>query len=299
VRAFWKEDGPPYFLVTLAPFDEQGSTDGSSYTNAFWFFMGPKDTLTIPHIQKDFVHEAFHDWDPGRMGLQFESQNLSDWFQEGVTDYYANIIAYRSSLIQAADFAQNVNRIIADYYSGKNSPYIRGLVIALWLDNEIRTGSSGKRSLDDVMFDMVHTSDQPISERRVLDTVDKYLAPEDHEKLRAAIDRGAPLPMGAKLEVCPCMTLADEESGVFDFGLDWAKSRAAKIVTGVEADGPAYKNGLRDGQQITTWSTQSPDPDKQESVTIKDGDATKVITYYPRKSVHAPVIHREACAGTN
>jgi predicted metalloprotease with PDZ domain len=299
VRTFWKEDGPPYFLVTLAPFEEQGSTDGSGYTNAFWFFMGPKDNPTLPRIQKDFVHEAFHDWNPARMGLQFEDQSLSDWFQEGVTDYYANVIAYRSGLIQATDFTQNINHIIADYYAGKTSPYTRGLVIALWLDNEIRAGSNGKQSLDNVMFDMVRTADQHLSEQRVLDTVDKYLIPENREKLRAAIDHGALLPMASKLEVFPCMSIKGEESNSFDFGLDWAKSRQAKIVTDVELDGPAHQAGLRDGQEITTWKTQSPDPEKQESITIKDGDGAKAITYYPRKSVRALVIHQESCTATN
>ena len=299
VRAFWKEDGPPYFLVTLAPFDEQGSTDGSGYTNAFWFFMGPKDDLSIPHIQKDLVHEAFHDWDPARMGLQVEDQSLSDWFQEGVTDYYANVIAYRSGLLQTADFVQNINRAITDYYFGKASPYIRGMVIAFWLDNEIRADSDGKRSLDNIMFDMVHTSGQPLNEQRVLDTIDKYLTPEDREQLRAAIDHGTPLPVASKLEVFPCMSLRNEESNSFDFGLDWPKTRQAKIVTGVEVNGPAYQADLRDGQQITTWKTQSPDPDKQESITIKDGENTKEITYYPRKSVQAPVLHPESCATTN
>jgi predicted metalloprotease with PDZ domain len=299
VRAFWKEDGEPYFLVTLAPFEGEGSTDGTAYINAFWFFMGPTDNLLIPHIRKDLVHEAFHDWNPARMGLQLESQSLSEWFQEGVTDYYADVIAYRNGLIPATVFAQNMNRTLADYYQGEASPYTRGLVIALWLDNVIRVGSGGKQSLDNVMFDMVHTADQPLSEQRVLHTVDKYLTPQDRERLRAVIDHDAPLPMSSSLEVFPCMAIKEEEANAFDFGLDWAKSRQTKVLTGVEPDGPGYQAGLRDGQEMTTWNTQSPNPNIKESITIKDGNAIKAITYYPRKSVKAPVVHPETCATAN
>jgi M61 glycyl aminopeptidase len=121
-RTFWHDDKFPYFLVTLAPFNEQGNTDGSAYTNAFWFFMGSKDSLSRPRIQKDLLHEAFHEWDPRHMGVMMESQEASDWFQEGVTDYYANPQAYRGGLISASDYADAMNHSLADYSRDRRAP---------------------------------------------------------------------------------------------------------------------------------------------------------------------------------
>jgi hypothetical protein len=98
-RAFWHEDNFPYFLVTLAPWDEEDTMEGSGYTNAFWLFMTTKDVLSRPLWQKDLLHEAFHEWDPRRMGVLTESQQASDWFREGITDYYADLLAYRGGLL--------------------------------------------------------------------------------------------------------------------------------------------------------------------------------------------------------
>ena len=292
-RAFWHDDNFPYFLVTLAPFGNDSGTDGTAYTHSFWFFMGPKDTLAEPRVQKDLIHEAFHEWDPRRMGVQIEPQEKSDWFQEGVTDYYANLLAYRGGLLKAQEYADAVNRGLANYASGTKSDYSKGLALGVWLDSAIRAHSAGKQTLDDAMYEMVRGAGEPLTEERVLRTLDGYLAPEDRERLRAGIDHGAALPLAGATVAAPCMQVVEEEVAAYDLGLDFNKSKAAKVITDVEVDGPAYKAGLRDGQKLVSWSVVTPSTEKLEVYTVKDaeGEKERKLSYYAKKMVLAPKLH--------
>ena len=61
------------------------------------------------------------------MGVMKEPQALSDWFQEGVTDYYANLLAYRAGILSAKEYAEAMNHGLADYYGGSKSPYYAGI----------------------------------------------------------------------------------------------------------------------------------------------------------------------------
>jgi len=298
-RTFWHDENFPYYLVTLAPFEGEGSTDGSQYTNAFWFFMGSKDVLSQPRIQKDLLHEAFHEWDPWHMGVQKEPQALSDWFQEGVTDYYANLLAYRNGILSAKEYADAMNKGLADYYGGSKSPYTQGLVLGIWLDSAIRKNSGGKQSLDDVMFEMVREAKEPLSEERVLRTLDKYLADGDRAILRAGIDHDGEVPLVGAVVAAPCMTILVGKITVFDLGVDFNKSKETKVIAGVEVDGPAYVAGLRDGQKLVTWSVTTPSTDKLEVFTVKEGDGQKTITFYAKKIVRAPKLEPQVGCSAN
>lgn len=299
-RAFWHDEISPYFLVTLAPWDEEDTTEGSGYTNAFWFFMSTKDVLSRPLWQKDLVHEAFHEWEPRRMGILTESQQASDWFREGITDYYADLLAYRGGLLSRVEYAQQINRGLAAYANGSKSPYDTGLVLGLWLDSAIRQQSGGKQSLDDAMFEMVRTQDQGFSEERVLRILDGFLTASDRQVLRRGVDDDAALPWVGAVLATPCLEMVDKRVAVFDLGLNFEKSKADKVIAGVNVDGPAHLAGLRDGQKLLSWSVQPQQTDKLETFTVKDADTEeeRKLTFYAKKMVMIPQLSArpESCA---
>ena len=108
------------------------------------------------------------------------------------------------------------------------------------------------------MYAMVRDAKEPLSEERVLRTLDGFLAASDREILRAGLDHDGALPLVGATIAAQCMTVSEAEIASFDLGVDWPKTKAAKVITDVEAGGPAYVAGLRDGQKLVSWSVTTP-----------------------------------------
>jgi predicted metalloprotease with PDZ domain len=291
VRDFWHDDNFPYFLITLKQFDhERRSGDGSQFTNAFWLYMSRLDPLSayLPML----AHEAFHAWTPGRMGAMPDNERERiGWFWEGFTRYYGNLLVYRAGLMPLSEYLDGINFNLRKL-PGSDDPNDRGRLIALWLDGRIRKDSNNQSSLDNVMFDMVHEADKPLTEAGILETAGRYLAPDSRVQLDQIVGSGAKI---ADLDdaLGSCAHVSLEELPTFDLGLDLAASMEAHKVTGVRPDSPAFKAGLRNDQKLLEWSVYNDQPDKAAKFTIAtdDGGKTK-IEYYPKgKIITVPQYH--------
>ncbi|HTQ56428.1 MAG TPA: hypothetical protein VMI94_18290 [Bryobacteraceae bacterium] len=309
-RAFFHDDNFPYFLFTLKPFDtERGSGDGSAFTNAFWLYMSRLDGFSGQLTQ--IAHEAFHAWNPARMGRLTENSETIDWFKEGFTQYYAYLLVWRAGLLPLPDYIASINRDLRDYPVSSN-PYVRGRVIALWLDGQMRRDSNREKALDDVMRGMVNGARQPLSEARktgrpaplhvaapvlpggagnaplfalsearILEAAERYLSPPDRNQLEAAVKSrgGLAAPAGV---LGPCVRSSIDEVVSFDAGFAVSASTDARRVMGVRPEGPAFRAGLRDGQELLGWSIYNDQPDKMAKFTIRTAAGRQTIEYYPR-----------------
>ncbi len=281
VRTFWHDDDFPYFLVTLKPYDQdRGSSDGSAFTHAFWMYLSKEDSFN--NLLPQLAHEAFHEWNSKRMGsMSSTADRETEWFHEGFTDYYGHLLVYRSGAESTDIYIKSLNRDLARFNANANA-YVRGRMIALWLDGTIREESGAKHSLDDVMFNMVRGAKQPLTEQRILETMRPYITAEDARMLaRAAAKEGeVPAPQLAPW-VGACERAASVDQPTYDLGFDLNASKAKMEVTGVTDGGPAYAAGVRNGQTLKGWSVVS-DPDKIASVSVGTDAGTKKLTFYPR-----------------
>ena len=291
VRDFWHDDNFPYFLVTVKAYDQDhDNSDGSAFTNAFWMYMSRLDPLSfqLPTL----VHETFHAWNPRRMGLIPPNGERSiEWFREGFTTYYEYLLLYRAGLMPLPDYVENVNRDLRDYPTS-SSAYVRGRVMALWLDWQIRKNSNNKSSLDNIMFEMVREADKPLTVGRIFQTAGRYITPTAGEQFQQAVEQHAfPQMNGASFG--PCVRLTMDDLPTFDLGFDLAASRKSNTVTGVDPDGPAFKAGLRDGQQLNgRISIYNGRTDKTAIITIQTDAGRQAIEYYPRgKTIPIPQFH--------
>jgi len=296
VRDFWRADDFPYFLITFKQYEhERGSGDGSQFTNAFWIYMSRLDSLSgyLPIL----AHEAFHEWNPGRMGIMSGSERERiSWFWEGFTRYYGSLLVYRAGLMPLSEYLDSINFGLRKL-PGSNDPNDRGRLIALWLDGRIRKDSNHQSSLDNVMFDMVHEADKPLTEARILDTAGRYLGPDSRVELDQIVRSGAQITtLDDALGACAHASM--EELLAFDLGFDFEASTAAHNVIGVRRDGLALQAGLRDGQILTGWSVDRNEPDKAAKFTVQTnaGGKTK-IEYYPKgKMITVPQYHLDSGA---
>jgi predicted metalloprotease with PDZ domain len=293
VRTFWHDDNFPYFLVTLSPYDQDhGSSDGSAFTNAFWMFVSRLDSFSglLPQL----AHESFHAWDPKRMGSEPTgySEDLIKWFREGPTEYYAQLLTYKAGELTASEYINSMN-IALRRFPISNDEYVRGRIISLWLDGTIRRESRGQHSLDDVMFDMVRTGDQPYTLDRILATAGQYLSPESRTLLEQAVSHHGDLPAPEHLPILgDCAHASLDDVPTFDLGFDFDRSRSTGTVAGVVENGPAFNAGLRDGQSLLGNSFYKGDPERMARFKVHTDAGDKQIDFYPRgKTIQAWQYH--------
>jgi predicted metalloprotease with PDZ domain len=281
VRDFWKDDQFPYFLVTLKPYDrDSGSSDGSAFTNAFWMYVSRKDSLA--DLLPQLAHESFHAWNPHRMGFRPNGESI-DWFTEGFTDYYASRLLLQAGELSVASYIESLNLALRRFPLSSD-PYVRGRIIGLWLDAAIRKDSRDLHSLDDVMFEMVRTRDQPLTHERILTTIARYISPETRVGLEAAVTSHRALAAPDRvpsLTGCARPSLVDVPT--FDLGFDFAASRAAGKIVGVRPDGPAYAAGLRDGQLLQgRISVSNNDSQRAAVFGIRDDAGEREVRFFPK-----------------
>lgn len=150
---------------------------------------------THPTEAADFLaHEFFHNWNIKRIRPRVlgpfdyivPQPTGNIWFAEGVTEYYAHIVCRRASLRsenefldhwrgQIARFSRSTaqTRVTAEEASrrvwetrfsqgyGGLSYYQKGELIGLCLDLKIRAVTEGKKSLDDVMRELLKRHSPP------------------------------------------------------------------------------------------------------------------------------------------
>jgi predicted metalloprotease with PDZ domain len=280
---FWHTKPMSYFLVTLAPFDDKsGNDDGSGFTNAYMLFLSHEDTFDAARVRL-LAHEMFHHWNPMSMGPAGADEAVQ-WFTEGFTVYYEAAIPLRAGLITFADYLEYLNQRLREYQRsplrqlsnaewqklshssgpGYELSYTRGAAVALWADAAIRERGAGKLSLDNVMFDLINEAQgrkpPELTEDRVLAAFARYLGPEQLAQMRAMAVEGAGVPLPKTLG--NCAQLEQVTRTVVDAGFD-EKSIDSKRIAGVDPAGPAYRAGIRDGQEVFRFSIYHDDPSKE------------------------------------
>ena len=309
-REFWHDHDFPYYLVTLKPYGvRSGSSDGSAFTNAFWLYLGG-DSFSYD-VQYLLAHEGFHAWNPHKMGVMKGPGVSEKWFAEGFTVYYADVLLLRAGLLSLPEYVEHVNRGIRDYESSpvknltnkeivtryeENSvdqlPYVRGPIVALWLDAQIREQSKNKLSLDAVMLTLARQGTEnplvELSSERVLRVAGKYLNRTSRKTLLRLVEEGASVPI-PDFPKNPCIRLATEELPLFDLGFDGDVLRSKKLVAGVREDSEAFKAGVRDGQEVLGVSVNWGDVSKPVRLTVRAVSGQLRIEYFPKgKTVSVP-----------
>lgn len=175
-KDFFNDYDFPYAAISLIEGDDPRSMGGTRLINSFTAFI-PKGLAKI-HYYILFAHENLHNWIGGKISNN-KDEELNYWFTEGFTDYYSRLIALRSKGIDKAEFVQEVNHILHDYYLSpvnqepnsrikkdywnnydiEKLPYYRGFVFAIYLNDMIQKENPGN-SLDNIMYDLFAISKQ-------------------------------------------------------------------------------------------------------------------------------------------
>lgn len=147
------------------------SEDAEAFRNGAAFTTSLSLSASNRIFWADFLaHELFHFWNGTRIRAMERWQG--NWFSEGFTDYYANLVLVNRGVLSEEWFIRRMENIFGNYLwfhssdifeglsvleagkeKGRNrfGVYDAGWVLAFALDAKIRRETGGEKSLDDAM----------------------------------------------------------------------------------------------------------------------------------------------------
>jgi predicted metalloprotease with PDZ domain len=242
IRQFVKvmgSDGQESYSVVLLPILDRG---GEAFRHSFAMSLDvPPSAANRSDWGNTIAHEVFHYWNGSR--LRGADYGTSQWFQEGFTEYVANVSLARAGVIapdgfqtKLADHVANYRRLATTLEGGgtrKGPPlYSGGALVAFSWDVMIRDATGGKRNLADFLRELWRRTDQG---RRPYEWSDLQAAlasaaPLDWQSFHAAHIRGdKPLPL-AEIFVRAGLLLGQAADGSPRVEPDPAASAAAAAL---------------------------------------------------------------------
>ena len=187
------------------------------------------------------------------------------------------------------------------------APYLRGALMAMWLDAEIRRQTRGARSLDDLMLALRADREQPLTEQRVLHTAAYLVDAATVEQLRGFAERDGEVPfyagalagtLSASLGTgaAGCVVVRERALWRFDLGLDPAELRRGATLATVREGSAAWRAGLRNGQVVEGWEMWTGDADHEVVIMVR-GQGERVTVHYLPRGEQVQVPQAEVVAG--
>lgn len=308
-RRWFDDDGQPDYTIVVAPRPRFRS--GFAPDNMFVCFVDPETSAT--ELNMLVAHEFFHNWLPNKIEIIQDkkySRLRYEWLNEGFPEYFAHKILRDSGLISEREFADSVNSNILNIVDNPNHSksyedlvqmgkvgkfdgdakklaYFRGFLMALNWDARIKR-IDPSRDLSRFMRDLyglARASGGKVPENKFFDLTEKYGldVPSEIERF---IMSGEPIAADAAA-LGPSFKLEKTSHQRFAAGFDVAATLRSRVVTGVDASGPAYRSGLRDGTTLVdvdnvfrfsnAWRR-----DKPVTVKVEANGKQKVVEYWPR-----------------
>lgn len=233
-------DSQPWYLVSVHGADQNGSATvggGTGLTNSFAMFVAQDldlgDVVQREHFRWVLAHEYFHQWNG--LTLRVASAPMSEkddtsvyWFSEGITEFYAMRLLTRAGLqsprrsLDVLDHklmrydtnsrrdvgAEAIGPLFWTDRDGEQIPYLRGYLIAWYVELAARRSSGESGGLDRLIRTLVRWArDEPsfrVDNAFLVSYLGKGLADGDAEILGRFILNGGKAPFDAN-SFSPCL----------------------------------------------------------------------------------------------
>lgn len=148
--------GREAFNVVLVPTDDMG---GEAYRQSLAIGFRAPSAANRPDWANFLAHEVFHYWNASRLrGADYAS---TQWFQEGFTEYVANLSVlstgvadlgwFLGKLTRHVENAARLETTLENIGSRKGPPlYSAGALVAFAWDTALRRGTGGRRDIGSV-----------------------------------------------------------------------------------------------------------------------------------------------------
>jgi hypothetical protein len=297
MSAFFHDDGGSYrVFIRKNPYPRGG---GTALHRSFMFGWNSEHPPTVGSLQDLLAHEMTHNWP----SLEAEHGDTS-WYSEGTAEYYSILLSWRSGVIDTGEFLKRINERARNYYrnplqsltlrqaeerywkeaNASYVPYGRGFMYLARTDAQIREKSAGKRSLDDLVVELVDRTRRGKSHTiadwlRLLTRELGAGAGPQFEQMRAGV-RLVPPPN----TFGPCFRPETYQTRLTDFGFDESSlSGPGKLIRGVRPGSNAALAGLRDGDVVVQRTLpDQDDPGAELTFVVRRAGAERTIRFIPQ-----------------
>jgi len=260
-----KSDQPFGVFMRYNPVNAGG---GTGLFHSFIMTFGSGVGADVASLRSMIAHETFHTFQPY---ISVPAGKESSWFAEGLAVLYEARLPLRYRLITPTAFLQDLNFHASRYYSSimatqpnseiaarfwddtrvRTLAYDRAMLYFAVVDNAVRRKSGGRRSLDQLMLQML-----------ALETRGTELSNSDWEtQLRTELGDGAvaefheflggKMPIPAADAFGPCFTRTTARARRYELGFTPAVLREPKrMIRGLIPGSPAAQAGLQNGDEI-------------------------------------------------
>ena len=309
-RDFWQDHSQPYFTVTMRPFpqDRGSSFQGTGLTNSFATSVSNNASTSLEQLVYLFNHELMHNW----IGhsIENESEEAEYWFSEGFTEYYTakNVAAYGIAGQDWGYYIEAVNekiRLLAaspvrtapnsdityeNFWSSRDYeklPYYRGFLFAFYLDQQIRAVTDHRKSLDNLMRDLLRDSREQrtkLSGSHFVKQANAYLVEDLGPFFHKYIENGDPLPLE---DYFRDLGLAYKTGAdLFDLGITFNRERDSIIA--VDPESAAFASGVRKGDRVVSRSIYMGATDKEVELVVQRNGRDYPVSYLPSRKEPIP-----------
>ncbi|WP_293454715.1 hypothetical protein [Phenylobacterium sp.] len=293
---FFDTPGDPAYRVFLRANGGRNPGGGVAFPNSFFATYGPG--VTGESMKGILGHEMVH---------TFTAHDLGKWYDEGNAVYYQVQLPWRAGTVSTEVYLRDINLTAARYYTNAeiDAPedriipnffkdtwlntlgYDRGALYFAILNGKIRRASGGKRSVDDLIREMVRRDrgGETLTEAAWLQLVRREIGEDGVALHRRMMAGGVIVP--ASGDYGPCFRRIPAKIRRYELGFTprTLPDRRAE-VTGLVAGSEAEKAGLRNGDVLTmpviTTEGVKRDPLRTLTASVSREGKTFDVTWLPR-----------------
>jgi predicted metalloprotease with PDZ domain len=304
-------------LITLTE-GTPASKGGTVVKNVISVYPNPQAGLQDFDTLKLISHEHFHFFNGNYWhDAGDKKEGYYKWMSEGFTEYYAGITLFREDLITEKEFIAWLNRILYEYRINPHStdataeilaekywesqdynhlPYVKGALIALLTDLQLRQKTSGKKQIDDLMRLLMSKTDlkKGYDDNLLLANLDAVSSADNRRFYNDYMLGARVLPVTEVLKNSG-ITASEQPKEVFEIGFTTESGKLERGARIKEVTSPeAVQAGLKTGDELRGFSVAYGKPKEQATFTIQRGDETLPIKYFPKKTVNVLQIDENA-----
>ncbi len=314
---FFQTPQDPAYRVFVRRNAARNPGGGVAFPNSFFATWGPG--VSGESLKQILGHEMVH---------TFTAHGLGKWYDEGNAVYYQVQLPWRAGMVSTEAYLRDINLTAARYYTNLEiaSPedriepnfftntwlntlgYDRGALYFAILNGKIRRASGGRRSIDDLLREMVQRDrgGEILTEAAWLDLVRREVG-EDAVALHRKMLAGEVI-VPESDDYGPCFRRAPANIRRYELGftprtLADRRAEVTELVAGSEAAMAGLANGDVMTMPVITTETVKRDPLRTLTAEVTRAGRSFEVTWLPRTAAtfkawrweRAPEIPESAC----